>query len=135
MCQIAQLHGRELCSSLAIRGRQSSYLLQESFKRSFGDISPEKISNPLWLTSFLFSIFGDKAIWGNWNPTRIGLTHCNIKPNLHNKKKMLIWHPQWKKQVLISKGPRGVVRRFKNHHIKKKWIMKTKHSSKIQIHL
>jgi hypothetical protein len=47
MCQIAQLHGRELCSSLAIRGRQSSYLLQESFKRSFGDISPEKISNPL----------------------------------------------------------------------------------------
>jgi len=42
MCQIAHIF-----SSLAIGGRESSDLLQESFKRSFGDTSPQKISNPL----------------------------------------------------------------------------------------
>jgi hypothetical protein len=38
---------RKLFSSLAIGGRQSSDLLQESFKRSFGDSTLQKISNPL----------------------------------------------------------------------------------------
>jgi hypothetical protein len=37
----------KLFSFLAIGGRESSDLLQESFKRSFGDSTPQKISNPL----------------------------------------------------------------------------------------
>jgi hypothetical protein len=37
----------KLCSSLVIRGRQSSDLLQESFQRSFEDTTPQKISNLL----------------------------------------------------------------------------------------
>lgn len=89
------------------------------FQVSFGVTTSQFFSSFfLWIIGFLFSIFNDNVIWRNCALTHIGLAHCSIKANLHQKKRWFIIL-NVKNKSWFLKVQKEVAWKFKSHHIQK----------------
>lgn len=96
------------------------------FLISFRFTSFNFLSQLMQTKGFLFSICGDKSIWGNWTISHKGPAHCSIKPSMQ-KKTINFSCSSWNTNHNSKRCKRGLVEgspypKTMNHENKKRFI-------------